>query len=449
MQLQNEIVCLGKEALLLGKEVAYQVVEHMELLPKTYGGLLIVARSSEQDKWLQALHHTRRYWSWMIKVEEESELSGLLSDGVWEGERSLTEWNELQRRLALFHEPEECDPLLGWLGLVPNRRLMPLRDSRDPNLYRYPLLEAILPELDSPTRFLIAEANRGLLRAEQLVDRIRLCPSCHSGHLNYVEVCPSCRHIDIREKVSLHCFTCGHVGEQHHFTRGGRLQCPKCLTQLRHIGVDYDRPLETHECNQCHHAFVEAETGVNCLSCGTASQVEQLVIRKVLTYSLGEQGEEVLRFGRQLVAPELSLNGKVDKSYFMSLLVWLNKLAQRHDEQHLILALHIPTFEEYLKAFGEAKTFSLTEQLTERLNGLFRETDVCCQYHHDLILVLMPKASLEHLDVLKNKIEEMSRLVESDQFTLDVFAWMLPDPSLIEEGSVWIQQQVSDIYVAG
>lgn len=61
----------------------------------------------------------------------------------------------------------------------------------------------------------------------------------------------------------------------------------------------------------------------------------------------------------------------------------------------------------------------------------------------------MPKASLEHLDVLKGKIEDMSRLVESDQFTLDVFAWMLPDPSLTEDGSEWIQQQVSNIYVAG
>ncbi|MGL4828114.1 MAG: diguanylate cyclase, partial [Vibrio sp.] len=174
--------------LLLNKEATYRVIEHIESLPETYGGLVIVARSSQQDQLLQALHQTRRYWSWLIKVEEESELSGLLSDGVWEAETSLTEWRELQRRLALFHDLKECDPLLGWLGLMSNRRLIPLRDSRDSNLYRYPLLEAILPELDSPSRFLAAEANRGLLRVEQLVDRIRLCPSCHSGHLNYVEI---------------------------------------------------------------------------------------------------------------------------------------------------------------------------------------------------------------------------------------------------------------------
>ena len=35
------------------------------------------------------------------------------------------------------------------------------------------------------------------------------------------------------------------------FLSSGALACPKCTTRLRHIGADYDRPLENHTCNVC------------------------------------------------------------------------------------------------------------------------------------------------------------------------------------------------------
>ncbi|MCV5275922.1 hypothetical protein OFC49_34870, partial [Escherichia coli] len=87
----------------------------------------------------------------------------------------------------------------------------------------------------------------------------------------------------------------------------------------------------------------------------------------------------IFQHGKSIQAPELSIKGKVEVSFFQNLLVWLNKVALRHKEQHLLLGLHLPTIDEYGKQYGDAKLFSLMDQLTRRLSGLFRDTDICCQ----------------------------------------------------------------------
>ena len=112
--------------------------------------------------------------------------------------------------------------------------------------------------------------QENLLEAGELLDRLRQCPSCSSSRLNYVDVCPECHALDIVREPSLHCFVCGHVGPQQAFLKGDALVCPNCLSQLRHIGSDYDRPLENYRCRSCGAFFVDAEVDVRCIDCGQA-----------------------------------------------------------------------------------------------------------------------------------------------------------------------------------
>lgn len=340
------------------------------------------------------------------------------------------------------------DPLIGWLGVNRQRRVSALKSLESTSIYSFPIIDLLFPDIYSTYRYVLSEQGRGVLEPEALIDRIRVCSHCNSGHLNYVEVCPDCSSIDIDSQSSLHCFTCGHVGEQHSFQRRGKLECPKCLTQLRHIGVDYDRPLENHVCHSCSSLFVEAATISQCLSCDSKIKVEELVVRKIYQYRLGEVGEYILQHGKSIQAPELSIKGKVEVSFFQNLLAWLNKVALRHQEQHLLLGLHLPTIDEYGKQYGDAKLFSLMDQLTRRLSGLFRDTDICCQYKQDVLLVLMPNTTNASLSVLQQKLSDLGDLVEDEEFELDVFAWDLPDP-VIEGGvSVWIESLMGEIYAA-
>ncbi|ELH3113092.1 diguanylate cyclase [Vibrio parahaemolyticus] len=426
------------------------LVNQIEEVPVGLGGMVCISYQDTQqiNHALKAFFKEKGRWSWAVYITVETPYSRCIADGVFEEVESKKVWRSIQSKIDSIDEPDVLDPLIGWLGVNRQRRVSALKSLESMSIYSFPIIDLLFPDIYSTYRYVLSEQGRGVLEPEALIDRIRVCSHCNSGHLNYVEVCPDCSSIDIDSQSSLHCFTCGHVGEQHSFQRRGKLECPKCLTQLRHIGVDYDRPLENHVCHSCSSLFVEAATISQCLSCDSKIRVEELVVRKIYQYRLGEVGEYIFQHGKSIQAPELSIKGKVEVSFFQNLLAWLNKVALRHKEQHLLLGLHLPTIDEYGKQYGDAKLFSLMDQLTRRLSGLFRDTDICCQYKQDVLLVLMPNTTNASLSVLQQKLSDLGDLVEDEEFELDVFAWDLPD-SVIEGGvSVWIESLMGEIYAA-
>ncbi|ARP40788.1 diguanylate cyclase [Vibrio syngnathi] len=443
-----KIYCLGTPVLEIREPLEIVPVSEINQLPELLGGVIILNGDlSSQDDVMSQLHRCRKFWSWKIYVVEDSALSECLSDGILNPESVEEEVIQHRRTLeSIINSSETLDPLVGWLGLDQTRRLSPHKYLSHRSIYSYPLVELYYPELSSTYRFVLSETKRDTFEIEDLIDRVRVCHECASAHLNYIEACPSCKDIDITERTSLHCFTCGHVAEQGLFKRNQKLECPKCLTQLRHIGVDYDRPLETHACNSCSHSFAEAETLASCFECGTKNEISKLVVRKVYSLKLGVQGEYIFRHGVKLSAPELSLSGKVDGGYFSNLLSWVNRIALRHEEEHLLLGLYLPDLAQYVSKNGDAKMFALIEQITERLNGLFRDSDICCQFKSDVLFVLMPKAKMEHIEVLRGKIGALCSLIEDDDFTLNVFAWGIPDPAMKEDVGYWLDSKVSEIY---
>ncbi|MEL6091144.1 diguanylate cyclase domain-containing protein [Plesiomonas shigelloides] len=387
-------------------------------------------------------------WSWCVFTTKKTAFTECVADDVFKEESAFRLWQEVKTKFMTISDADLLSPLVGWLGINRKRRVLPLKDTQTTALYFYPIIECFYPDLQSAYNYILAEEKRGILEADVLVDRIRVCPHCHSGHLNYVEVCPSCNDIDIDTQSSLHCFTCGYVGEQQLFLRRGKLECPKCLTQLRHIGVDYDRPLENYTCNNCSQHFVEAQTVCQCLTCSTKTSPDKLIVRKIYKFMLGEQGEYIYQHGKTAQAPELSIKGKVDVSFFKNLILWVNKVALRHNDSHLLLALHLPSFKDYNQQHGESKLFSLIEQITLRLSGMFRDTDICCQYRQDVLLVLMPKTPKASLPALEQKLAQLSKLITDDGFELNVFAWGLPEPSISDSVDIWIENIIGEVYAS-
>lgn len=425
-------------------------LQNVKDLPEECGGMVCInfSTSSETDDAIKAFYAQPQRWSWCIFVTLETELSKCVTDGMYDAESALQTWGKIQDKLTTINH-DQVDALIGWLGVNKERRVRPLKSLKSASIYSYPIVELLFPELSSTYRYVLSEQTRGILESQHLVDRIRLCSNCGSGHLNYVEVCPNCNSIDIESQSSLHCFTCGHVSDQQSFLRRGRLECPKCLTQLRHIGVDYDRPLENHICNSCHHRFVEASTVSQCLSCSTQIDIGNLVVRKIYQFTLGEIGEYTFQHGKIAQAPTLSIKGKVDVSYFQTLLAWLNKVSMRHGDKHLLLGLHLPSLDQYGQQYGDTRLFALMDQLTSRLGELFRNTDICCQYRQDILLVLMPKTDESSLSVLQDKLQDLSELIDDNEFELNVFAWTIPSDELDADIEMWLESIVGEVYAAG
>ena len=149
-------------------------------------------------------------------------------------------WREKQNQFNRGRPPERFDErVLAWLWARPRTRIEPERITQSPAIYHYPLIQTM--SSDEPVNEMVwlrMMEEQGWFERGDLIDRIRLCQSCNSGHLNYVDTCPQCRSLEITRQPALHCFTCGHVGAQEQFIKDGIMICPNCLTRLRHIGSD-------------------------------------------------------------------------------------------------------------------------------------------------------------------------------------------------------------------
>lgn len=231
----------------------------------------------------------------LLLARDGDELAEALADGhaPTEGSQVEQRWQHWQRRWEqLPAASKHGDPLWRidrWLLLRPEAWIQPIRNPSDRNHYSYPLLDVLLqqPVADQLTllekQWLSGHYERG-----PLVDRIRSCQECNSSHLNYVDVCSQCRSLEIARQPCLHCFTCGHVNRQQQFRHEDGLRCPNCLTNLRHIGTDYDRPLENYQCQSCHNLFIDAAVEARCLNCGHRHETDELRIREIRPFRLSE-----------------------------------------------------------------------------------------------------------------------------------------------------------------
>ncbi|MYL26208.1 MULTISPECIES: diguanylate cyclase [Halomonadaceae] len=370
-----------------------------------------------------------------------------LSDGsIPTDPNAITEaWRKWHQRLSEFNRgryPERFDEyVLAWLWTRPEGRLKPVRHPHHAQFYYYPLLSAFADnEPVNEMVWLQLMMEQGWLERGPLTDRIRLCTHCGSARLNYVDVCPDCHALEIAREPSLHCFTCGHVAPQDHFLKQGLMLCPNCLTRLRHIGSDYDRPLENYRCRACQSFFVDAEVEVRCLDCDTHHTPDELRIREVRPYSLSEQGRLRCRQGFSGEAQAESHFGRlnlVSANAFTNLLNWQIQQSRRYGETaHGSLVLL--RFANLGEALSQERGTTLLDSLIDRIRETIRETDRCARTRDELLWLLLPHTDRQGMDRLRERLTELNRLFrEQDGIHIDLrtVGITLPENLLPQEDS--------------
>lgn len=289
--------------------------------------------------------------------------------------------------------------VLSWLWTGPERKLYSHASPSSPLLYTYPVLDILAQDNADPYWTLDFMAQQGWLQAQALVDRIRRCTKCGSGHLNYIDVCPDCKSLAIERRPSLHCFVCGHVGAQETFLKDGAMFCPNCFTRLRHIGSDYDRPMENYTCRSCDAFFVDADIQVRCLDCSTSQRPDELRVQPVNTYVLTDAGRMRCRRG---VGDTLDLDAQFDfqglmhMEMFRHALNWLLDIERRYQRPTFsLIGLRMVNLRQTLAAMGERQGYALLDALIARLVEIIRETDRCARSSEDTLWLLMPETNRE------------------------------------------------------
>lgn len=345
------------------------------------------------DAWARELRASP-WWVCPAFVARDGAAHPLL-DGVATAEQATDAGIRAQAKLTqLGLERSALDRderLLLYLYLREDVGLRPILDRAHAALYRYPLAESLGGVRDTAD-WLAALVRRGLLEPGALVDRTRHCPACGGAHLLFVDVCPQCSSIHIHKQRSLHCFTCGQVAPETEFVDEAGLHCPKCHARLRHIGVDYDRPLAQHACGACHHVFIEPRIVARCLACQTLHEPDRLDVREVAELRLTSRGRAALRAGQIHESfAALDVANYVVPSYFRHMTDWMLVTARRHRELHAGLVLvDFLNAADLVERLGTSKTFLLLDEFATRLREMLRASDVTTRTSEGQLWLLLP-----------------------------------------------------------
>lgn len=379
--------------------------------------------SAEAETSLKQLRsHSLYSHSLIYLAHEPGEAECALSDGLVPNEREqifqdVRAWRERFSEI----EPALADAslesrILSWLWVGPNRQLRAVRDPRQADLYVYPVVESLKIQTIEQDTFWVVQflAQQKWTGTGQLIDRVRLCSHCNSGHLNYVDVCTDCHSLSIERQPSLHCFVCGHVGPQEKFTKDRGLFCPNCLSQLRHIGSDYDRPMENYRCRDCQAFFIDAAVQVRCLDCGQIHLPEQLRVREVYDYQLTESGRMRCRQGlggsKFDIDAHFDFQGLIKREPFMLLLGWMLDIERRYKRTVFsIVGIRLANLKDVLKQMGERQGYALLDSVVARLAEVIRDSDRCTRTAEDIIWLLLPETDAKGA---QRVVERLNRLAE-------------------------------------
>lgn len=346
----------------------------------------------------------------------------------------------LSRKSQLKLEPGNLDEkVICYLWLHDTRLLIPSKHRDEEGVYHYPLID-LWDESASKDIWLLALERNEVLSTEKLINRIRRCNHCHSALLNYIETCPSCSSIDIQQESAIHCFTCGHVEKQALFIRQEKLACPNCLTTLRHIGVDYDRPLENYRCNDCNHAFVDGKVKANCFSCGESNDTDALQQKHYYAYGLHDNGKIRAKTGQIRLLLPSSVGETITREHFAWTVEWCNRIAKRHHHHHVLLILNFRNLNDLLLSESEVRVMDHLDAFIQQLKGLLRQTDVCCQFQSHHLLFLLPNTPENTKFILNEKLSKLASSQSENILDLNVSLEALPNDALNENAMLWLNQ---------
>ncbi|MMZ69363.1 hypothetical protein D1872_321900 [compost metagenome] len=88
---------------------------------------------------------------------------------------------------------------------------------------------------------------------------------------------------------------------------------------------------------------------------------------------------------------------------------------------------------------GLLKTQLRLGALLARLQALFRDTDVVCQYAEDQLLLLLPHTNVEDWQILQERILALNNVEGLDALTLNVKVEPLPT-TLGEDTGLWLSR---------
>ncbi len=281
------------------------------------------------------------------------------------------------------------------------RGLTPCKDKSKNTYYTYPALDIFCEDTQFNYYDWIRELNnRDILTFKKFIKSFFCCSNCSSAHALFSERCPDCQSEDILLADFLHCYTCGNIAPESEFmTTDEELVCFQCKSKLKHIGVDYDRPLESYSCRACHSIFIDPEVVTECIDCGTITPTENMRKQKVVEYKLTDKAKNYIRMS--LLEYSMSVFDDINyiaPEFFYSLVDWAYSMQNRNDAYEFSL-IQIDIF-DYI-------SMADVTVVSKALRDVLRKTDMLTRITKYDIWLWLPNTPIKGAEVVVNKLKQI------------------------------------------
>ncbi len=273
------------------------------------------------------------------------------------------------------------------------------------------------------TPLLVSLVASGFL-AERLVEIAHVCPTCGSIQVIFRDGCQACGSPDVRTIDLVHHFRCGHQGPETQFTgRHGLYICPKCRRELRHFGLDYDKPGEVTVCGACGHTSAETTVHGRCLSCHASFPAADAPKLRIFDYTLTGAGIHAVLSGQvRMFDPARLLEQNLPLMPLDTLFMMARKLGalgNRSVVQTLLMTVCLNRAIAESQSSGEE--IRLLVKIGVELVKVIRETDTAA-YDRGNLYLLMPAANRADAHAVQSRMMNALRPV-FDAAILERLAW--------------------------
>jgi GGDEF domain-containing protein len=202
----------------------------------------------------------------------------------------------------------------------------------------------------------------------------------------------------------------------------GTIVCPKCHTHLRHIGSDYDRPIENYRCQSCSQSFVEGDVQVRCAMCEKETKPGDLVLNEVHSWRLSDKGRTIAFRGEVFdLSSGFDQLDFISRELFIHDLDWMMVTSQRYLNVHFSLfGIYFANLPDLAELFNHARLLQMLESFAQRLRSLLRTPDLSTRTSENMLWLLLPNTDEQGLHGFQKRIESsMKTLLEESEHKLD------------------------------
>ncbi|MFH1829838.1 MAG: response regulator [Pseudomonadota bacterium] len=245
----------------------------------------------------------------------------------------------------------------------------------------------------------------------EFFDKILVCPFCLHHDINIRETCPTDHSADISVHDAFHHYRCGYVGTEDEYLQGIRHVCPKCFQELRHVGVDYDRPGKIYVSNTTKEKFTDPVVYCQCRNCKKSFNVDDAVRQNIYAYVVTDRALDVIAEGaftpisleQELIDQDVNI---YNLKYFRTKLAEEVGRCKTFNRHLSIILVGIINFDSLILNYGEAVTKRKLQELALMLKQSLREVDIPARYDKNDFITLLPEAEREKAESIIRELKE-------------------------------------------